>query len=172
VRPVKESGKTFKQNAIKKAVLPSRQADALVIGEDSGLVVAALKGAPGIRSARYSGAQNQMGRDPANNLKLLRALERVPPSRRKAMFVCTAAIAYRGKLLGTVRGVVHGSIALKAHGHRGFGYDPLFIPKGYQSTFGELGAAVKDRLSHRAQALRRAKPLIVKALKSAKSGRI
>ena len=165
IPPVREDGKSFEENAIKKAVLPSRRAPSLVIAEDSGLCVNVLQGAPGIYSARYARASNRkQSRDAANNAKLLRVLQGVPSSHRQAAFVCVAAVAYRGKLLGVVRGECRGRIAGGLMGKTGFGYDPLFVPVGQRRTFAQLGAKTKDRMSHRARALKKLKPLIQKFL--------
>lgn len=167
VPPVREDGATFEQNAVKKALLPSRRAPgALVVADDSGLMVDALGGAPGVRSARFAG--RRVGGDGANNAKLLRALRRIPPPLRVARFVCVVAVARRGRLLGTVRAECHGTIAPAPRGRTGFGYDPVFIPAGGTRTFAELGPRAKDRLSHRARAMRRARPLIAAALRAAR----
>jgi len=163
---VREDGATFEANAIKKAVIPSRRVAALVIAEDSGLVVRALGGAPGVRSARFSRARRGAHRDAANNAKLLRLLRAVPTPRRQAAFVCVVAVASRGRVLGVVRGECRGTIAATPSGRTGFGYDPLFVPRGFHRTFAELGPRVKDRLSHRARALRTARPLIARSLRA------
>ena len=164
VPPVREDGATFDANALKKALGPSRRLpDALVVAEDSGLVVTALGGAPGVRSARFS-----RGGDAANNRKLLRLLRGVPAARRGAAFVCVVAVAWRGRRLGLARGECRGTIAEAPRGATGFGYDPVFIPRGFRRTFAELGPRVKDRLSHRGFALRRARPLIRAALRAAR----
>lgn len=170
IPPVREDGKTFEANAIKKALLPSRRApEAVVIAEDSGLVVEVLRGAPGVRTARFARASRGASQDAANNAKLLRVLRRVPPVRRGAAFICVVAIAWRGRIVGLVRGECYGTISEALRGTTGFGYDPLFLPRGFRRTFAELGPRVKDRLSHRARAMRRARPLIETALRSARA---
>lgn len=167
VPPVREDGATFEANALKKALTPSRRVpEAVVVAEDSGLVVTALGGAPGVRSARFS-----RGGDTANNAKLLRRLRDVPPAGRGAAFVCVVAVAWRGRRVGMVRAECRGTIAGAPRGTTGFGYDPVFIPRGprgFRRTFAELGPRVKDRLSHRGRALRRARPLIRAALRAAR----
>lgn len=167
---MREDGATFEQNAIKKAVLPSRRVPVLVVAEDSGLTVEALGGAPGVRSARFARQRGVAGRgvarDAANNAALLRVLRGVPTLRRRAAFVCVVALAHQGRLLGMARGECWGRIAETARGATGFGYDPLFIPRGFRRTFAQLGPRVKDRLSHRAKALARARPLIARALRA------
>ncbi len=154
---VRETGKTFLANAIKKAVQSSRHTTLPVIAEDSGFEVKALGGRPGVKSARFAGpAQN----DQANVDKLVRLMKTVPVSKRQARFVCAIAVARAGKLLKTVEESCSGSIAVVPAGKTGFGYDPVFIPRGYSKTNAQLGARVKDSISHRARALRRLAPFI------------
>ncbi len=157
IPPVVEDKKTFDGNAAKKALTVSRRTKALVLADDSGLEVYSLDGAPGVLSARYAGAQKS---DRLNCLKLLDALKNEPVSKRKARFRCAVAIAQNGKLIETVEGACEGIIAPAMEGSTGFGYDPLFIPKGRKKTFAQLGPEVKDALSHRAKALRKAKKVI------------
>ena len=148
---VEETGTTFAANADLKA---SQQASALsrwVLAEDSGLCVDALDGAPGIHSARFSA-----GGDEANNSLLLERLAAVPATARGAHYACHAALADpRGAIVARSQGSCHGTIATAPGGSGGFGYDPLFIPDGYAASFAELGAEIKNRLSHRARALER-----------------
>jgi XTP/dITP diphosphohydrolase len=153
VPEIRESGTSFEENAKLKAVAGSRQLPALVIGDDSGMEVEALGGAPGIYSARYAGA-NATDRDKID--KLLRELERVraTDNRRRARFRCVVALARDGDLLETFEGIVEGRIADKARGASGFGYDPIFIPVGFEQTFGELATELKNTISHRAKAIR------------------
>ena len=153
VSEVRESGTSFEENAKLKALAASRQLPALVIGDDSGLEVDALGGAPGIYSARYAGA-NATDQDKID--KLLRELARVRATEdgRRARFRCVVALVRNGNLLGTFEGIVEGSIADEARGDSGFGYDPIFIPEGLKQTFGELPTEVKNTISHRAKAIR------------------
>lgn len=148
-----ESGTSFEENAKLKAFAASKQLPALVIADDSGLEVDALGGAPGIYSARYAG-RNATERDKMG--KLLRALARVRSTvdQRRARFRCVVALARNGTLLATFEGIVEGRIADDARGDSGFGYDPIFIPEGFEETFGELSAEVKNAISHRAKAIR------------------
>ncbi|MBQ4479671.1 MAG: RdgB/HAM1 family non-canonical purine NTP pyrophosphatase [Victivallales bacterium] len=149
---VVEDGATFRENAVKKAVAAAKALNRTVLADDSGLEVFALGGEPGVFSARYAG---EGGNDGRNLAKLLLKLEGV--SERGARFVCSIAVASPdGTVLGICEGEVRGRIAAEAHGDGGFGYDPAFIPDGYSQTFGELPAAVKNSLSHRANALRAA----------------
>jgi len=153
VSEISESGTSFEENAKLKALAASRQLPALVIADDSGLEVDALGGAPGIYSARYAGA-NATERDKID--KLLRELERgrAIDDRRRARFRCVVALARNATLLGTFEGIVEGMIANEVRGDFGFGYDPIFIPQGFEQTFGELPREVKNTISHRAQAIR------------------
>ena len=155
VPAIKETGRTFEENAILKAVDASQLRSAsggLVVADDSGLEVDALNGAPGIYSARYAG---ENASDEANVEKLLRALSRqnVPASKRTARFRCVIALARAGKLLGTFEGSVDGVIVDLARGGNGFGYDPIFVPEGFDRTFAELPTEIKNKISHRANAI-------------------
>jgi XTP/dITP diphosphohydrolase len=147
-----ENGKTFEENAILKAIAASRELPSLVIADDSGLEVDALGGAPGIYSARYAG---ENATDKANIDKLLRELARqnVPTDRRTARFRCVVAAARNGTLLRTFEGVVEGTIVDLPRGSHGFGYDPVFQPKGFDQTFGEMASQLKNKISHRAKAI-------------------
>jgi XTP/dITP diphosphohydrolase len=153
VSEIRESGTSFEENAKLKALGASRQLPPLVIADDSGLEVDALGGAPGIYSARYAGA-NATDTDKID--KLLRELEQVraTDNQRRARFRCVVALARNGDLLGTFEGTVEGNIANEARGDSGFGYDPIFIPKGLGQTLGELPTEVKNTISHRAKAIR------------------
>jgi XTP/dITP diphosphohydrolase len=148
-----ESGKSFEENAKLKAIAVSKELPALVIADDSGLEVEALGGAPGIYSARYAGKN---ATDEQNVKKLLSELTRAGAKthQRKARFRCVIALARAGELLDTFNGAVEGTIADYPRGSRGFGYDPIFVPQGFEQTFAELPAEVKNRISHRAEAIR------------------
>ena len=149
---VEETGKTFEENAILKAVAVSERMPGFVVADDSGVEVDALHGAPGIYSARYASAN---AADAENVHRLLLELVRVGArsDRRRARFRCVLALACEGKVLGTFEGTVEGQISDHPHGSHGFGYDPIFIPDGFNQTFGELLSAEKNQLSHRARAL-------------------
>ena len=153
VPEIRETGTSFEENAKLKALAASRQLPALVIADDSGLEVDALGGAPGIYSARYAGA-NATSRDKID--KLLRELARVraTDNGRRARFRCVVALARNGDLLGIFEGTVEGRITDTARGDSGFGYDPIFVPDGFEHTFGELPPDVKNTISHRAKAIR------------------
>ena len=150
VRDVEETGKTFRENAELKASDYAKQTGHFCLADDSGLEIESLDGEPGVRSARFAGA------DTGYDLKNARVLEMMKASSnrtRSARFLCAMSIAdSSGEVLHTVEGVCSGSIAETPRGENGFGYDPIFIPDGYDRTFGELGDDVKQRISHRAKA--------------------
>jgi len=148
-----ESGKSFEENAKLKAIAVSKKLPGLVIGDDSGLEAEALGGAPGIYSARYAGKN---ATDKQNVEKLLSELARAGAKtrQRRARFRCVIALAHAGKLLDTFNSAVEGRIVDRARGSHGFGYDPIFVPNGFEQTFAELPAEVKNRISHRAKAIR------------------
>ena len=148
-----ESGESFEENAKLKAIAVSKKMPGLVIADDSGLEVEVLDGAPGIYSARYAGAK---ATDKENIDRLLNELARIGAKRdqRRARFRCVLALGRNGQMLGTFQGIVEGSIVNQPRGLHGFGYDPIFVPKGFGHTFAELPAELKNRISHRAQAIR------------------
>ena len=154
---VVEDGETFAVNAQKKAVQMAAFSDCLTLADDSGLVVAALDGAPGVHSARYAGEQ---GNDAANNDKLLQALVDVVDEQRQAAFHCVMALAWPDGRCETFDGQVHGLIMRAERGAGGFGYDPLFMVPEYGKTMAELPLDIKNRISHRGTALRKVVPLL------------
>lgn len=155
---VEETGDTFEANARLKAEQLAPALGEWVLGEDSGLVVPSLNGAPGIFSARYAGTH---GDDAANNAKLLRELAGKTGDARRAYYVSTAALANpRGEVVAVVAGKCWGVIAEAAAGGGGFGYDPLFVVPEYHASFGELSATVKNALSHRGRAVALLRPLV------------
>jgi len=151
-----EDAPTFGGNARLKALSYAQQTNVACLAEDSGLEVQALGGAPGVHSARYSGLSGPREVvDPANNAKLLAALEGVPWERRDAQFVCAMCMATpSGDIIAESQGVFRGRIAFEPKGENGFGYDPLFYIEDEQCTAAELSKADKARLSHRGQAAR------------------
>ena len=159
---VVEDGATFEDNARKKATELARYLKLWVLGEDSGLVVPALKGRPGVYSARYAGKQ---GDDEANNNRLLAELAPLGDEARAAYYVCTAALADpAGDVKAVVEGRCHGVILRERRGTGGFGYDPLFLVPEYHQTFGELSARVKHALSHRGRAMAQLRPVLRRLL--------
>ena len=152
IEPVPETGSTFLQNATLKAVGYATRTSLIALADDSGLEVEALGGAPGVRSARYAGGD-------ASDLDRVEALltELKDSPSRTARFVSAVVIADpRGQILNTSIGTCDGKIATVPRGSAGFGYDPIFVPEGYDLTFAELGAEVKNQISHRSRALRSA----------------
>jgi XTP/dITP diphosphohydrolase len=149
---VEETGLTFAENAILKAVATSRHFPEVVVADDSGLEVDALGGAPGIYSARYAG---ERASDAENVAKLFNELARceVDAGSPSARFRCALALARKGKLLGIFEGVAEGTIVPTPRGSAGFGYDPVFQPIGLTQTFAELSPTEKNRISHRARAI-------------------
>jgi len=152
-----EDGKTFDQNAIKKAATIAMYTGKLTMGEDSGLEVRALKNKPGVYSSRYSG---EGATDRKNNLKLLRELKNVPLKKRTARYRCSIAIAEKHRLITVVNGSCNGLIGFCSKGSTGFGYDPLFIIPKYNKTFAELGEKIKHTMSHRAKAIKKARKVM------------
>lgn len=159
---VKEIGKTFELNAVLKALKIARFTRKLTLADDSGLVVASLGGKPGVRSARFAG---EKASDEQNNRKLLKLLEKFPKSKRKAKFVCAVAIADKKRLIGVVRGECGGRIAFSPKGRNGFGYDPVFLYPKFNKTFAQLPPRIKNMVSHRSCALRKAKKIILNRLR-------
>ena len=156
---VVEDGLTFEENARKKAEQYSLAAPGeIVVADDSGLEVDALRGAPGVHSARYAAEQPHLADentdDHKNNARVLRELTDVPAEKRTGRFVCVLAAAREGKTLATFRGVAEGFILDAPRGTNGFGYDPLFYFPQIQKTFAELSAEEKANYSHRGAAFR------------------
>ncbi len=154
---VEETGKTFVANAKLKARFYSKHTKSLAFADDSGLMVNAINGRPGVYSARFAGAGCTYL---DNNRKLLKMLVKTPEAKRGAKFVCVIAIYDNGKLIGTVRGECVGKIATEIRGANGFGYDPVFIPKGFNKTYAEISAKQKNTVSHRGRALRAAQKFL------------
>jgi XTP/dITP diphosphohydrolase len=164
VPDVVEDGDSFAANAEKKARETALAVSRWVIAEDSGLCVDALGGAPGIYSARYAGAH---GDDAANNAKLLRELAAVPDEKRTAYYVCHAVLCDpQGVVRARAEGHCHGRILRDHHGTNGFGYDPMFLVPEHNQTFGQLDAAIKQRISHRAKAFAELIPQVIRLLTS------
>lgn len=158
-----ENAKTFKGNAVKKAVKIARFSKKLTLGEDSGLCVNALGGRPGVYSSRFSGKDKN---DFKNNLKVLKLLGSLPIKKRRAYYVCAVALADKNGLIGVVEGRCSGLIGFELKGNSGFGYDPLFIIPKYKKTFAQLGLAIKHKMSHRYRALEKAKKIISKYIEN------
>jgi len=157
IKEVEETGKTFDANAILKAEGYAKQTGLLTLGEDSGLCCEALEGAPGIYSARFSGEDKS---DEKNNQKLLKVLDGLPDNCRGAYYQSSIAIATPDNLIGVVNGKVHGAIAKEPQGTGGFGYDPIFFYPPFQKTFGQVPSEEKHKVSHRFNALQKAKAML------------
>ena len=149
-----ETGTTFAENAAIKAESISAVFPGLVVSDDSGICVDALGGMPGVYSARYAGTH---GDDEGNNRKMLTELAAKPETEKPftARYVCAISVASGGKELASFIGTVEGQITLSPRGTGGFGYDPLFIPAGYNCTMAEISAEEKNSISHRGEALRK-----------------
>ncbi len=159
VPDVVEDRDSFAGNAAKKATEVALQLNRWVIAEDSGLCVDALRGAPGIYSARYAG---EHGADDSNNAKLLKELAAVPFEKRTAHYVCHAVLSDpTGQVQLSAEGRCGGIILNDYRGDHGFGYDPLFLVQEFHQTFGQLAPAVKRHISHRAKAFERLIPQIL-----------
>jgi XTP/dITP diphosphohydrolase len=154
-----EDGDSYAANAIAKAQYYANTTGLWVLADDSGLEVEALGGAPGLYSARYAGADAS---DAGRRALLMAELAKGHHQNRRARFVCVVAIAAPDQeVLQVAEGVCEGAIALSARGTGGFGYDPLFVPDGYELTFAELPEVVKNRISHRGRALAKAKEFLL-----------
>jgi XTP/dITP diphosphohydrolase len=163
-REVEETGRTFSDNAALKAQGYAEQTGLWTLADDSGLEVDALGGAPGVFSARYGGE----GLTDADRVtRLLEELSRTDAKERRARFVCVIAIADpRGQVMNLSTGTCVGQIVHAPRGTHGFGYDPIFLPDGFEQTFGELTAEIKQDISHRALALKGARSFLVRHFQS------
>ncbi|ERN52457.1 XTP/dITP diphosphatase [Alkalihalophilus marmarensis] len=147
---IEETGKTFAENAVLKAETLAKALNQKVIADDSGLVIDALDGRPGVYSARYAGEEKS---DKANNEKVLNEMKDIPSEDRTARFVCTIAVASPGEPTYVVEGTCEGIIALEPAGANGFGYDPIMFLPGFEKTMAQLSPQEKNQISHRARAL-------------------
>ncbi|MGF9963373.1 XTP/dITP diphosphatase [Bacillus rhizoplanae] len=154
IEEVEETGETFEENAILKAEHLCKQLDEIVIADDSGLIVDALQGEPGVRSARYAGEEKD---DQANIQKVLEELNGIPMEKRTARFYCALAVAFpqEDKKPLIVNGTCEGKILEQQRGENGFGYDPIFYVEEYKSAMAELSSDEKNKISHRGRALRK-----------------
>ncbi len=160
---IEETGATFEENARIKATTLAPRLGEWTLGEDSGLVVPALGGQPGVYSARWAGTH---GDDAANNAKLLSELARFEGEKRAAYYVSTASLADpTGQVVAVVEGRCWGVIAKEPKGDGGFGYDPLFVIPEYHASFGELSSTVKHALSHRGRAVAKLRPILRQVLR-------
>jgi len=149
-----ETGATYADNAVSKALAVARATGQVALADDSGLEVDALAGAPGVHSSRWLGDE---ATDAERNAAVLSRLDGLPPERRTARFRAVLAVAFPDLTVRTFEGVVEGRIGDAPAGAEGFGYDPIFLVPEYGKTMAELGPAVKDRISHRARAVQAAR---------------
>ncbi len=173
VEEVKEDGATFAENARKKALGYARATGLWTLADDSGLVVDALGGAPGVNSARFSGERAQgadrKANDRRNMEKLLSLLEGVPRQKRTARFTCCLCLASPEKVLIETQGLLEGLITEEPAGTGGFGYDPVFLVPQLAKTVAQLGDQEKNAISHRGNAMRKLKPLLQELLEGGRA---
>ncbi|MBS0650193.1 MAG: RdgB/HAM1 family non-canonical purine NTP pyrophosphatase [Verrucomicrobia bacterium] len=155
--PPSETGATFEENAITKAVHAATELQRWVIADDSGIVIPALNGAPGVYSRRYAG---ENATDKENRLKLLKEMNHLDDACRQGYFECWIALASPQGLKKCAKGVSEGTITQEEKGSLGFGYDPIFIKHEYGKTFAELEEDIKNRISHRRKALDKILPAL------------
>ncbi len=152
---IDEDGETYAENACKKASAIAQYTGHLTLADDAGLEVSALNGAPGVNSKRWAGED---ATDEERVARLLQILDRIKA--RRARFVAAIAVAHPDTVPEVVMGICEGRIAHSPAGESGFGYDPIFVPDGYEQSFAELGEKIKNQISHRAKALQQALALI------------
>jgi XTP/dITP diphosphohydrolase len=155
---IEETGSTYRENALLKARAVAEFTGEPALADDSGIEVDALGGGPGPRSARYAGVDASEER---NLSALLSAIKGVPTSGRTARYRCIAALVLPDGTARSAEGVCEGTLTAKPRGSGGFGYDPIFVPAGWDATMAELPAAEKDRISHRGRAFRAMRALLV-----------
>jgi XTP/dITP diphosphohydrolase len=166
---IKENGKSLQENALKKSITVCKKFNLITLADDSGLEVPALNNAPGVYSSRFAGYGCTYE---DNNRKLLKLLEGVPKNKRKAQFRCVICISVpdkqNSKNIKTyfTEGKCKGYISEEMRGSYGFGYDPVFVVPKYKKTFGELGPEVKNKISHRAIAVKKARKILINILKN------
>ena len=154
---INEDGETFEENSYKKAFEIMKLCNNITIADDSGLEVDCLDGAPGVYSARFAGKD---GDDDANNRKLMELIKDVPYEQRTGRFVSVITMVFPDGETISARGEVEGHLLTEKRGTSGFVYDTLFVPEGYDRTFGELGPEIKNSISHRSRALARLRELL------------
>ena len=162
ISDVVEDGKTYKANALKKAVAVAKATGKMALADDSGIEVAALGNKPGIYSSRFAG---KGASEKDKNRKLFEMLQGMPMSKRRARYRCVVALVDgKAKEISVAQGTCGGYITTRERGTNGFGFDPLFLLKRYGKTFGELAPSLKAKISHRARALAKIKGIIKKAI--------
>ena len=168
ITEVEEDGKTFADNARKKALGYAAQTGCWTIADDSGLMIDALNGAPGIHSARFSGAKdkNRTLIDHKNISKVLQLIKDINPPKRTARFVCALCLAKPEKVLAETQGIVNGVITENEIGDNGFGYDPIFWVNEKNKTAAQMDPAEKNAVSHRGSAIQKLRPMLEKLIQS------
>ncbi len=163
---IEEDGVTFVENACKKAIGYAKATGLWTMGDDSGLVIDALEGGPGIESARFCGEKSEDRKliDHKNIAKVLKLLEGVPPEKRTARFVCSLCLASPEEILIESQGTLEGLVTEREIGENGFGYDPIFFVPELNKTVAQLTAEGKNAISHRGNAIRKLKPMLDKLL--------
>lgn len=171
IKEIEEDGKTFAENARKKALGYAKQTGLWTLADDSGLVVDWLNGAPGVKSARFSGEkeQNRALLDHKNMAKLLSLLKDIPKEKRTARFICCLCLANPEKVLIETTGKLEGFIAEKQAGDNGFGYDPVFFVPSLDKTVAQLSREEKNGVSHRGNAIRKLAPILQELIINPKS---
>lgn len=171
IAEVEEDGETFAANARKKASGYAKATGLWTLADDSGLVIDALDGAPGVKSARFSGAKDKDRTllDHKNMVKVLKLLETIPKEKRTARFICCLCLASPEEILIETEGKLEGLIAEEEIGENGFGYDPIFFVPSLNKTVAQLTAEEKNAISHRSNAIRKLKPLLYKLINRSKS---
>ena len=169
ISEIKEDGQSFAENARKKALGYAKETGLWTIADDSGLVIDALGGQPGVKSARFSGAKDKERTliDHKNIAKVLKLLEGVPKEKRTAKFVCCLCMAGADKVLIETQGSLEGLIIDRETGTNGFGYDPIFFVPKLNKTVAQMDANEKNAISHRGNAIRKLRPLLNELLQSA-----
>ena len=161
VGEIEEDGKTFAENARKKAIGYAKATGLWTLADDSGLVVDALDGAPGVKSARFANVTGDRKLvDKKNMEKVLKLLKEVPIGKRTARFICCLCLAQADKILFQAQGVLEGVIVKEPVGENGFGYDPIFFVPNLNKTVAQMTSAEKNAVSHRGNAIRQLKPLL------------
>ena len=167
IAEIEEDGKTFAENARKKAIGYAKATGLWTIADDSGLMIDALNGEPGIKSARFAGDRENIDRklaDKRNIEKVLKLLKDVPKQKRTARFVCCLCLAGADKILAQTQGMLEGVIIDEPIGENGFGYDPIFFVPKLNKTVAQMTTEEKNLISHRGNAIRKLKPLLDKLL--------
>jgi XTP/dITP diphosphohydrolase len=170
IAEIEEDGATFAENARKKALGYAKATGLWTLADDSGLVIDALGGQPGVHSARFSGAKDAKRSliDHKNIAKVLKLLKDVPKEKRQAKFICCLCLASSDKVLIETQGQVEGTIIDEPMGENGFGYDPIFYVPKLNKTVAQLDSAAKNAISHRGNAIGKLKPLLLKLLQNQK----